>query len=301
MSIYICSLRKKKLNTSDVAALLKKVFKVSDSAIGYAGMKDKQGVTRQWFSVADVKWNENTAANLSPIKVIRHSYHTNKLRLSHLKGNKFQIVLRGDIEQDSEKLENIRKIVAENGVPNFFGTQRFGYQGKNIATGYSLFKEDHLKSKIRSKRKRSLFISSLQSLLFNEYLMRRINLSDIHRPIKGERWTLGGSKTFLVSSIDELKSEDAVASGPMFGKKYLRAEDEALRLENEVLNDYSLCDEDLARNGKLSLGTRRALWIKIPDLKAYFERDTIVLEFELPSGSYALNVVACFCKKKSLA
>ena len=77
---------------------------MSDSAIGYAGMKDKQGVTRQWFSVADVKWNENTAANLSPIKVIRHSYHTNKLRLSHLK-NKFQIVLRGDIEQDSEKLE----------------------------------------------------------------------------------------------------------------------------------------------------------------------------------------------------
>ena len=138
----------------------------------------------------------------------------------------------------------------------------------------------------------------MQSLLFNEYLNRRLKLADIENPILGERWTIGGSKTFILNHKEDLESALAVPSGPMFGSKFLRAEDEALSLENKILSDYELSEEDLSRNGKLSLGTRRALWIKIDQLEAYFEKDTIVLEFSLPSGSYALNVVSCFCHQK---
>ena len=139
--------------------MLKKVFKVSESFIGYAGLKDKHGVTRQWFSIANSKWDETLVQQLTEVKVLKHSYHDNKLRLSHLRGNKFKIVLRGDIEKDQNKLDKIKNRILEKGIPNFFGTQRFGYQGKNIDTGYSLFKEEHLQKKIRSKEKEaSLFL-----------------------------------------------------------------------------------------------------------------------------------------------
>ena len=211
-----------------------------------------------------------------------------------MRGNKFEITLRGDIEQDTERLEKLTKRVKEKGIPNFYGTQRFGYEGRNIDTGFQLFKDDELQKRIRSKKKRSLFISCFQSLLFNEYLIRRMKLQSLDIPLPGERWTIGGSKTFVVSTKEEIKSDQAVCSGPIFGSKFLRAEGKALELEESLLKDYDISEDDLARNKKLSLGTRRALWVHLDDLETRFEAGNIVLSFSLPSGSYALNVVSCF-------
>ena len=75
-----------------------------------------------------------------------------------MRGNKFEITLRGDIEQDTERLEKLTKRVKEKGIPNFYGTQRFGYEGRNIDTGFQLFKDDELqKGSDLKRRDRYLF------------------------------------------------------------------------------------------------------------------------------------------------
>lgn len=103
--------------------------------IGYAGMKDAHGVTRQMLSVEHVENARVEALALARIKVLSVSRHTNKLKLGHLAGNRFEIKIRDVGPECEPRAGAILEVLAKRGLPNYFGTQRFGARGDNAEIG----------------------------------------------------------------------------------------------------------------------------------------------------------------------
>jgi tRNA pseudouridine13 synthase len=139
--LYI-TIRKTKMSHDECLRKIAKHFGVSIRDIGSAGRKDLQAVTTQTFSVYLRGKKPEVPQKIGNIDVLNNSYHTNKLRLGHLLGNKFSIRVR-EVEEEVLPLvqERIRTI-EEEGMPNFFGQQRFGNVGNNHKLGLLLIKED---------------------------------------------------------------------------------------------------------------------------------------------------------------
>jgi tRNA pseudouridine13 synthase len=138
-------IQKKSMTTQDVMALAAKTLGVRRMDIGYAGRKDARAITRQWISIEHIdpeRLSELESPNLKVLKVTRH---TNKLKVGHLKGNRFTIRLRklyGPADEALPAAEKIMKILSAKGVPNFFGPQRFGYRGDSHLLGYTVVKNN---------------------------------------------------------------------------------------------------------------------------------------------------------------
>lgn len=117
--------------------------------IGFAGLKDKQAITRQWITLSkrDVhKYcggiNNLLAFMRKQVKVLKATYGKKPLKLGNNKGNRFEIILRAvkanEIEKRKSMIENILSDISKKGVPNYFGEQRFGHRGRNWQTGEKL-------------------------------------------------------------------------------------------------------------------------------------------------------------------
>jgi tRNA pseudouridine13 synthase len=120
--------------------------------IGYAGLKDKQAVSRQWFSIEHLDTPEAKKIQLPEgMKVVQITRHRNKIKRGHLEGNKFIIKVRNEewgrvgvgMAEASRRAEAIIDVLKKNGVPNFFGLQRFGMRRDNHMLGLALLKGDH--------------------------------------------------------------------------------------------------------------------------------------------------------------
>jgi tRNA pseudouridine13 synthase len=110
--------------------------------IGLAGLKDARAVTRQMLSVEHVDPANIKALDIPRIKVLSVSRHGNKLKIGHLRGNRFQIKLR---ECNPVRLMDIRAvldILQKRGVPNYFGPQRFGSRGDTWQLGRGILMKD---------------------------------------------------------------------------------------------------------------------------------------------------------------
>jgi tRNA pseudouridine13 synthase len=111
--------------------------------IGYAGLKDAHGVTRQTFSVEHVDPESIGSLELARIRVLSVDRHTNKLKLGHLAGNRFTIRIR-DVAPNAISLARpILDILATRGLPNYFGPQRFGARGDNALVGMAVLCGDY--------------------------------------------------------------------------------------------------------------------------------------------------------------
>jgi len=115
---------------------------VPERAIGYAGMKDSAGVTRQTISIEHIKPETVEGLELDGLKVVSASRHTNKLKLGHLKGNRFRIVIRGITANAGEIVPAVLEILEQRGVPNYFGHQRYGSQGNSHLIGAAMLRHD---------------------------------------------------------------------------------------------------------------------------------------------------------------
>ncbi len=109
--------------------------------LGFAGLKDRKGITRQVFSVRLVPPERVLAIHSPQIKVLWARLHTNKLRVGHLRGNRFRIRIR-DVEPDRRRLDGIVGAMLTAGIPNFYGPQRFGVRGDAFRIGRALLKKD---------------------------------------------------------------------------------------------------------------------------------------------------------------
>ncbi len=261
---------------------------ISNGEVGTAGLKDRRAVTRQWVSVPASCESSLGQLDGGGIKLLRVSRHTNKLKPGHLRGNRFNILIRdADAGVDPEPVLNR---IREHGLPNFYGPQRFGRDGETATLGMSLLKGESIK--VRSPFLRKLALSAAQSLLFNDYLSRRLGDGLLRTVLAGDvmtKWPAGG-----IFWVDDVPAEQArfdgretVSAGPMFGRKMFAAKGVAADREEAVLAAAGLSLRSFEGFGKLLQGTRRHNLIYLSELSAIWESNGLRLLFSLPAGSYA--------------
>jgi tRNA pseudouridine13 synthase len=107
-----------------------------------AGLKDARAIARQMLSVHGVEPEALRELKLANVLVLWAEKHRNRLKIGHLAGNRFQIRIR-DVAPDAvPEAQAILDELAERGVPNGFGHQRFGHLRNNHRLGRYLVTED---------------------------------------------------------------------------------------------------------------------------------------------------------------
>jgi tRNA pseudouridine13 synthase len=282
---------KRGANTDWVAKELARFAGISPMNVGYAGLKDRHAVTRQAFTVQlagkpDPDWK---TFPLEEVKILASTRHKRKLKRGALRGNRFVLVLR-EVRGDTARAEEVLHAIATRGVPNYFGEQRFGREGGNIAQARAMFAGRRV-----DRDKRSVLLSAARSHIFNGVLAARVERDAWDKPLDGEIWSLSGSRSwFGPEPFDEtlaarLAQGDIHPSGPLWGDGEPPTNDEAGTLERDVAKANSDLTAGLA-NARMDQ-ERRPLRLMPKDLRwRWLDEATLELAFELPAGAYATVV-----------
>jgi tRNA pseudouridine13 synthase len=275
--------------------------------VGTAGLKDRRAVTRQMVSVPASVETRLPQLEGAGIKVLRVSRHVNKLRAGHLHGNCFRILIR-DISPAAHAArlaDPILDRIRQHGLPNYYGTQRFGHGGETFHMGMALLRGEKTAKPIRNPFLKKLALSAAQSALFNHSLAQRFRDGLLRRVLPGDvmcKIPFGGM--FVVTDVEaEQKRFDAreiVTSGPIFGRKTFAAAGEAAQREQKALAAFELTETSFNGFGKLLQGTRRHNLVYVDDLAAAIETDGLRLSFTLPAGSYATVLLREFVKTDTI-
>lgn len=309
----IVKFRKKDLTTWDAVRIFSEHLGCKGRDIGYAGLKDKNAMTIQHISIPKQFEAKLNSFNHEQIKVLDVTRHNNKIRVGHLKGNKFFIRLKRVNLIDAKKIEQAVQSIATFGMPNYFGFQRFGIEGDNYKKGEAIVKGE---LKERNRKLKQMFVNSYQSYLFNNWLSKRIEVSKLVDSFKAEEiyeklelpldvvkdmkkqehpfklipgdlmshYPYG--KIFHVENLNEeaekFFARDRVATGLLCGKRVKKADGLAQNIEKEF--DVEIKED----------GARRFAWIFPEEIETNFkeEKNWMELQFTLPKGSYATEFVA---------
>jgi tRNA pseudouridine13 synthase len=269
---------------------------LAPGAIGSAGLKDRHAVTRQMISVPQIAEPELSRLEGDGIHLLSVSRHTNKLRPGHLLGNRFRILVRDSDHAD--RLPPILERIRTNGLPNFYGEQRFGRGGQTGLWGMALLRkeeppqdENGRKPNLHKRFLKKLALSAAQSLLFNRNLARRLQDGLLRRVLPGDvmsHYPRGG--LFVAEDVsatqERFDARQIVTTGPMFGRKTFPARGEAAEREATLLAEAGLTAQSFLGFGPLLEGTRRHNLVYVDDLQGATEDEGVRLSFTLPSGSY---------------
>lgn len=280
------TIRKRGQTTRDLALSVAGLLKLPAAAVGYAGMKDKAAVAVQAFTVTGA--HEEAAARAfreAGAEVVSLSRHGNKLRLGHLAANRFRIVLEGgDPGLSRARLAEL----AQRGVPNYFGPQRFGADGTNAAEGLLLLTG---RKKV-GRWKYDLLVSAVQSLWFNEALARRMEDGLHETVLEGDVLQKAGSGGVFVCrepQVDgaRLAAFEVSLTGPLPGKKMVSPGGEPLSRETAAGEALGLDAALFSRE----TGARRAFRFALAGVDVEEVSGGVALHFTAPAGAFATSVV----------
>ncbi|MEE4297273.1 MAG: tRNA pseudouridine(13) synthase TruD [Wenzhouxiangella sp.] len=286
-------IEKREHNTVDVARILAQNASIHPRHVSFAGLKDRNAVTRQFFSLhLPGRHDPDWASWSSPeLRVLSAQRSNRKIQRGRLQGNRFRLTVR-ELVADREMLEQRLTVLRTQGAPNGFGEQRFG--GNNVARARALFAGE-LKRK-PSRPKRGFYLSAARSLLFNLVLAQRIEAGTWNRIIEGDVAQLDGSRSFFVpepgdTSVSERCAEmDIHPTGPLAGQGASPVSGAVAELEDRVMSLEPDLVEGLQRFGLRS--ERRALRMVLQDLEwEWPDPDTLTLSFGLRQGSYATSAL----------
>jgi tRNA pseudouridine13 synthase len=281
------------------------------SEVGTAGLKDRRAVTRQMVSVPARAEERLGQLDGDGVRVLSVHRHGNKLKPGHLHGNRFRVLVRDVAADAADRLDPLLNCLRVNGLPNFYGPQRFGREGETVRLGLALLRDEPppttsgRKPNLRSPFLRKLALSAAQSALFNHYLGRRLEAGQLRRILSGDvmgKWPFGGMfvATDVAREQARFEARETVHTGPIFGRKTFPAAGEAALLEAESLRQAGLNLEAFRRFGKLMQGTRRHNLVYVDDLAATVDPDGIQLTFTLSAGSYATVLLREITKSTQL-
>ena len=284
-------IRKRGANTDWVARALARLAGVRPVDVGYAGLKDRDAVTTQVFTVhLPGREAPDWSALPESVTVLAAHRHRRKLKRGALQGNRFCIVLR-DTVGDAAEAEARLQAIARDGVPNYFGDQRFGFGGANVARAEAMFGGRPV-----DRATRSILLSAARSHLFNAVLARRVASRQWHQALAGEIWSLAGSRAwfgpeaFTEALGQRLESGDIHPSGPLWGRGVLPTAEGALALERDVLAPFDVLKAGLVAAGLAQ--DRRALRLLPAHLQwRWRDAHTLQVGFDLPPGCYATVVL----------
>ncbi|HZJ54653.1 MAG TPA: tRNA pseudouridine(13) synthase TruD [Myxococcaceae bacterium] len=277
------------LDTPEAAFRVASTLGLRLGEVSWAGLKDRVARTRQWLSVpARTEPALGDLASTPELRLLSHARHGNKLRVGHLRGNRFRIRIR-EAERPDAAGPVMERLVAE-GLPNAFGEQRFG-RGDTAFRGRALVHGERLPARPNAFE-RKLYVSAYQALLFNRILEARLRDGALRRALPGDlmrKTDSGGLFVCREPEVDQGRVErgEIVATGPIFGWKMQRPEGESEVAEQAVLAAEGLTLDSFRRLGGIAEGTRRPFAVPVADARWSADGSTVELSFTLPAGSYA--------------
>jgi tRNA pseudouridine13 synthase len=285
--------RKREWNTTDLALALAKLSKLPLRAVGYSGLKDRIAVTDQWFSLhLPGKADPDLSALPDGVTLLRAVRHRRKLNRGTHRFNHFDLYLR-DLAGDTAALRERLDAVAREGVPNYFGEQRFGRGGDNASRASAwLLGQGEAPRKPALK---SLWLSAVRSELFNQVLARRVQEHCWQRALGGDLLQPDGSRGLFLADEDSAAAErvrrgEVHPTAPMPGAGGMASSGACAALEQAVLAPHAALIEALAAQGVEA--ARRATRLPVRDLAADIHADGLHLRMTLPAGSFATTVLA---------
>ena len=315
----ILLVRKKNLATTEMIGHIARYLGIKNKEIGYAGLKDKHAMTKQYISLHKKHEEALEGFNFEGIKIISKTYHNNKLRIGHLQGNRFYIKVKKVNPTSAAKIDEALKNIAEVGMPNFFGYQRFGNDGNNHILGEKLAKGE---ARERNPRVKRLLINAYQSHLFNLWLSRRLEINSLVTSFKTQEL-----ETLLNLPSETLKKMQAqthpfkLINGDVmehypYGKLFEfedNAEDVLRFNERNISVTGLLCGKKVKMATSLAGeiekdfddtinadGARRFAWVYPTEIEGRFNKVEAQYEmnFTLPKGSYATVLIEEIAKRK---
>jgi len=286
-------IKKRNTNTEWVAKQLARFADIKIRDIGYAGLKDRNAVTKQWFSIdlagkPEPDWQ---VFNNDEYTIETVTRSTGKLKRTAVKENRFTLVLR-ELEGDIAELESRLQKIKQEGVPNYFGEQRFGRDGNNLIVADDLFSG---RGKLK-KHQRGIYLSAVRSYLFNQVLSRRVEAGSWNQAIAGDVMQLAGSHScFLAEEITDeiqqrIQENDIAPTAPLWGRGELQSVNTVRQFETDVISDFQDWASGLETAGLKQ--DRRSLCTRLNDFSWDFnENSGLTLSFGLPSGCYATSVL----------
>lgn len=296
-------IEKRGRTTREVAESLARAVGIGVGEVGYAGLKDKRALTRQFFSVPATRraeagleaWAQPGAAE--GLRLLSAARHGNKLKAGHLRGNRFRIRLRGVHPEALARASAIAEVLRARGLANAFGPQRFGRDGLNAARGRALVLRERrsdldLARASRDRFLRRLCVSAYQSLLFNRLLAERIADGLFERAIEGDLMKKLDTGGLFVSQRPEedtprLARFEISPTGPLFGHRMMMPEAQARDREMQALGAEGLCLASFAHLKADGAGSRRPYRIPVDVAVSAGAAAEIVLDFALPKGAFA--------------
>lgn len=292
-------IEKRELNSDQVASMIARQLGVRRRDVGLAGLKDRFAVTRQWFSVdlagqepPDWSLLEEQVSGQQQLRVLQAHRHGRKLRKGALRGNLFQLTLR-NIEGERQQLEQRLEWVRRDGVPNYFGEQRFGRGGGNVARALQMFRGEY---RPRGRHERGLLLSAARSELFNRVCAARVLEGAWNRPIEGDVYALAGSRAhFHQERVDQeilrrIGEHDIHPTAPLWGEGPLETTGDAERFERSALSGGEALMRGLEQARMKQ--DRRSLRLTPKEMSwSWVDSQTLELQLWLPAGSYATVVL----------
>jgi tRNA pseudouridine13 synthase len=284
---------KRGANTAWVASQLAVFAGVHERQVSYAGLKDRHAVTRQWYSIQLpgqplLAWQQ---LEHPEFKVLEARLQPKKLKSGAHKGNHFSLEL--------QQLSAMQPLVArwqqivEQGVPNYFGPQRFGRQGQNIAKARAWF-SGQLRQKL-SRTQSGLLLSSARAFLFNQIASARIAAQRLAIE-PGDALMLAGSHSFFVADdidqtlIERLQTGDIQLTAALPGSGRNQVRGAIAEFEQQIIGSYSDLLEGLQKHRVDA--ARRPLLVRLVDAQlTQLDDQRVRLDFALPSGSFATSVL----------
>jgi tRNA pseudouridine13 synthase len=336
--------------------------------MGYAGLKDAHGVTRQWLSIEHIDEAQLRQIDLKGLRILDVTRHGNKIKLGHLAGNRFEIRIR-ELECTNGndclcRAVRVMDVLKQRGVPNYFGPQRFGARGDNARVGLAAMRDDYADALswmlgrpgpldhgvVRTARElfdagqyaeaadawpgafqqqkrvlhalvksdgdarrawravdhtlRKLYISALQSELFNRILAQRIDRID-QIEFGDIAWKHANGACFRVEypAVEQPRCAalEISPTGPLYGRRMTEPSGTPGERESQALADAGIPREIfVAQDGSKLDGARRPLRVPMGDARVETGNDEhgdfVLLRFSLPAGSYATSVAREICK-----
>jgi len=279
-------------NTEYVARQLARFANVRQRDVSFAGLKDRNAVTTQWFSVwlpgkADPDWTQFETGSMKVLHAVRHA---RKLKRGVLSGNSFKLIIR-DWQGDKDRTIRQLEAMKANGIANYYGSQRFGNEGQNVNKALGMF----LGAKT-GREQRSLYLSAARSYLFNQILAYRVARKSWNQPVAGDIYMFDLSHSCFKSELPDaeiirrLDAKEIHPTGALWGRGEAGVSADTLSIEQAIIDAYpelahGLTDCAVDKD-------RRALRINVQDLSWRFVNDaTLELGFTLPAGSYATSLL----------
>jgi len=278
-------------NTDYLARQLARFAGIPNKHVSYAGLKDRQAETYQWFSlyIPGKHTPDFSTFELAGVTILKVTRHHKKLRTGCLSGNRFAIVLR-EVSNKAALQTRLEKV--KQGVPNYFGQQRFGFDGHNVNAALQLFNG----RKVKDRFKRGMYLSAARSYLFNCVISQRIEDDLSTSPLLGDCVQFVANRSFFPlpdlseQTMQRLHDREVCLTAPLWGAGELTSTEQAKQYELTCLAPFENLQAGLVKEG---LKQERRPLILMPKQFNYdwLDEQSVKIDFYLPAGCYATSII----------